>query len=184
MDVWEAIEKRRSVRVFKREVPEELLRKIILAGTKAPSAGNSQPWEFIIVNDPQIIGQIAEQKYQMNLKFSPQQDALKQKNVYKNSSVVAVCHRKGALNAFAAWMAVLNMELAATGEGLGAVTSFFGGEHKEAVEKLLGLPDAYELGTMLVIGVPESIPKMRTGGVERPDFSWLHINKFGNPPSL
>jgi len=48
------------------------------------------------------------------------------------------------------------------------------------VEQSLGLPMEYELATVMVIGVPVSIPQKREGGVERPDFSWLHINRFGS----
>jgi nitroreductase len=47
MDVHEAIEKRRTIRTFKKEAAEEQLRRIILVGSKAPSGGNRQPWEFI-----------------------------------------------------------------------------------------------------------------------------------------
>ncbi len=183
MDVWEAIEKRRTVRAFKKGVSEKLLRKIVLAGSRAPSGGNSQPWEFIIVNDPEIKDKIAEQKYQMNRKATTEEAAVRQRKAYQNSSVVAVCHKKGGLANVAAWMAALNMALAATAEGLGSVMSTFGGEHKEAVQKLLGLPKEYELATVMVMGVPESIPQKREGGVERADFSWLHINRFGNPES-
>jgi nitroreductase len=183
MDVWEAIEKRRTVRVFTKGVPEELLRKIILAGAKAPSPGNCQPWEFIIINDPNIIDQIAEQKYQMSIKVlkATEEAAAGQRRIYQNSSAVAMCYKKNGLAHVAAWLATQNMALAATAEGLGCVTSTPVGEHKEAIQKLLGLPEGYELATVLVIGVPESVPQKREGGVEREDFSWLHINRFGNP---
>lgn len=53
MDVFEAIKGRRSIRSF---VPEPIsdadLEKILEAGIAAPSAGNCQPWEFVIVKDP------------------------------------------------------------------------------------------------------------------------------------
>ena len=42
MDIYEAIEKRRTIRIFKKEATGEKLRKIILAGSKAPSGGNRQ----------------------------------------------------------------------------------------------------------------------------------------------
>ena len=42
MDLYEAIEKRRTVRKFKSPATEEQLKKIISAGVKAPSAGNKQ----------------------------------------------------------------------------------------------------------------------------------------------
>jgi len=74
MDVYEAIEKRRTIRIFKQGASEEQLKKITLAGTKAPSAGNCQPWEFIIVDDQKIIDQLAELKYQQNRRLSPSRD--------------------------------------------------------------------------------------------------------------
>ncbi len=183
VDVWEAIEKRRTIRAFKEGVPEKLLRRIVLAGSMAPSGGNTQPWEFIIVNDSKIIEKIAEQKYAMSLNTlkMTEENAVRQRNVYQNSSVVAVCHKKGGMSNVAAWMAAENMALAATAEGIGCVMSTLGGEYKEAVQKLLGLPEAYELATVMVMGVPQNIPRKRGGGVERPEFSWLHINTFGNP---
>ena len=119
MDVYEAIEKRRSVRVFKQGISEEQLRKIILAGTKAPSGSNVQPWEFIIIDDQKIIEQIAEHKYQQTLKMIIDQmvldapaiieqiyqqtlkkplslrGAIRQKDAYRNCTVIAVCNKKG-----------------------------------------------------------------------------------------
>ena len=59
MDVYEAIEKRRTIRIFKKGATEAQLKKIILAGSKAPSGGGSQPWEFIIIDDQKIIDQLA-----------------------------------------------------------------------------------------------------------------------------
>lgn len=52
MDVLEAIHQRRSVRSFlDKPVLDELVWQIIEAGTWAPSAGNMQAWEFVIVKD-------------------------------------------------------------------------------------------------------------------------------------
>ncbi|MFC1897163.1 nitroreductase family protein [Chloroflexota bacterium] len=178
MDLYEAIEKRRTIRAFKQGASEELLRKIILAGTKALSGGNSQPWEFIIVDDPKIIDQIAEQKYQNNKKtdVGVDQAALKQKDAYQNCSVVAVCGKKPA-GAVSAWMCYQNMALVATAEGLGTVPSTLGGHYKEAVEKLLGVPEEHGLVTVMLCGVPAEEPEPKE---MRPDFSWLHKNRFGS----
>jgi len=55
MDVLEAIERRRSVRDFADEnVPDDVVLKAIEAASHAPSAGNLQPWEFVIVRDREI----------------------------------------------------------------------------------------------------------------------------------
>jgi len=60
---WNPVEKvimeRRSVRVFKKEpLPNGMIQRILEAGRFAPSAGNSQPWKFIVVNSPEIIAQM------------------------------------------------------------------------------------------------------------------------------
>jgi nitroreductase/NAD-dependent dihydropyrimidine dehydrogenase PreA subunit len=62
-DEWNAIERavfnRRSVRNFRdRPVPEALVRRVLEAGRFAPSAGNCQPWQFIVVTDKALIGEI------------------------------------------------------------------------------------------------------------------------------
>lgn len=50
MDVVEAMRKRRSIRGFKPEpVPKEILEEILEAACRAPSALNTQPWEFFVV---------------------------------------------------------------------------------------------------------------------------------------
>jgi nitroreductase len=182
MDVYEAIEKRRTIRIFKAAATEEQLRRIILAGSKAPSGSNRQPWEFIIIDDPQVVNQVAELKYKQNRKMAPgagetQKDvddrARNQQKWFQNSSVVAVCTTTGqSLNG---WLAVENMSLAAVAEGLGSNIIGYAGDEKKEVEKILGLPADYELTCVLKIGVPGeagATPK------RRPDFSWLHKNQF------
>lgn len=55
MDVIEAINKRRSVRGFKSDpVPPDILQKIVGGALRAPSASNSQPWEFAVVSGTKL----------------------------------------------------------------------------------------------------------------------------------
>jgi nitroreductase len=50
MDLLEAIKARKSIRGYKNNpVPREILRKILEAATRAPSADNSQPWEITVI---------------------------------------------------------------------------------------------------------------------------------------
>ncbi len=52
----EVILKRRSIRVYKKkQVPEFMIKRILEAGRFAPSAGNCQPWKFVVVRDPELI---------------------------------------------------------------------------------------------------------------------------------
>ena len=61
MNVKDAILTRRSVRKYKQEpVKEEALKVILEAARQAPSAGNKQPWEFIVVTDPEIEKTVGE----------------------------------------------------------------------------------------------------------------------------
>lgn len=60
---WTAVEeqvlRRRSVRKYKeRQVPEDLVRRVLEAGRFAPSAGNCQPWKFVVVRDRAIIDEM------------------------------------------------------------------------------------------------------------------------------
>ncbi len=180
MDLYEAIEKRRTIRSFTKPAKEEIVRKILLAGAHAPSPDNRQPWEFIVIDDLKIIDEIAEHKYRQNQKVYTESVALAQKKAYRNCSVAAACYKDAMGNQWCAWMAVQNVALAATAEGMGIVPSTLWGEDQVAVEKLLGLPAGYKLATMLLIGVQKGYPRFPKVP-RRPEFSWLHRNKFGTP---
>ncbi len=63
VDDWNEVERvileRRSVRKYKdKQVPENVVRRILEAGRFAPSAGNSQPWKFIVVRDPKMLAKM------------------------------------------------------------------------------------------------------------------------------
>lgn len=54
-----AILERRSVRKYKdRQVPEDLVRRMLEAGRYAPSAGNCQPWKFLVVRDRAMLDEM------------------------------------------------------------------------------------------------------------------------------
>ncbi len=60
MDVTEAILKRRSIRNMKPDpVEKEKIEKVLEAGRRAPSWGNTQPWRFIVVQDKGKIEELA-----------------------------------------------------------------------------------------------------------------------------
>ena len=70
LDEWNAIERavlnRRSVRNFEdKPVPDHLIRRVLEAGRFAPSAGNCQPWQFIVITDRALIQQMDEAVWAM-----------------------------------------------------------------------------------------------------------------------
>ena len=54
-DVFEIMHTTRAMRRLKPDpVPDELIRKILLAGQAAASGGNTQRWRFLVLKDPEI----------------------------------------------------------------------------------------------------------------------------------
>jgi nitroreductase len=61
MDAVEALFSRRSIRKFTSEtVSEQSLRNILEAAMSAPSAGNQQPWHFVVINSRKLLDQVPE----------------------------------------------------------------------------------------------------------------------------
>lgn len=61
MNFPELIRTRQSVRRYSsKPVENELVLRCLEAGRLAPSASNSQPWRFIVINDPEIRNKVAE----------------------------------------------------------------------------------------------------------------------------
>lgn len=151
MDVWEAIQGRRSIRSFKSDpVPEDLLRKLILeAGIWAPTGGNAQTWRFVVVTDPILVRKIRM--------VAP--------GILGNPPVVIVicqdldeAERKGnrlgrdVLTLMDTALAAQNIMLAAYEQGLGtcAIASF----HAGAVQQLVALPPSIVPQLLISLGYP------------------------------
>jgi nitroreductase len=69
MELEEAIKGRRSIRAFKSQhVPEGTVEKLIDAARLAPSAGNSQSWEFIILRNIETKKKTCKSCFQSSLR--------------------------------------------------------------------------------------------------------------------
>jgi len=181
MELYEAMDKRRTIRGFMKAPGDEALRKIIMAGTKCMNAGNRQPWEFIIIDDPELVDKVSEEKFKLNA-VGGEALARPQKTLYQKARAVALCYKDGPGHLWTMWACAQNMALAATAEGLGVVPSTFWDEGLKKAEKLLGLPPDYHIAVVLVIGVQKGYPRVETPQIKRrPEYSWLHRNKFGTP---
>jgi len=109
MDMFEAVQQRKSVRAYKDDLlPKEKLERILEAGRLAHSARNVEPWYFIVVTDAEKRKILSKGRYAKFLTQSP--------------VVIVAC---GDKEASADWyavdvsLAVENMVLAAQAEGLG-----------------------------------------------------------------
>ncbi len=155
MDVLEAIRTRRSIRRYKKEpVPEEMLEQILEAGRWAPSADNSQPWNFIVLRDENLMSEIAEvTTYGKFLAKAPLGIAV---IIDPNASTHPV--EDGAI-------ATQNMLLAAHALGLGACwIGSYGSVYEDKVKETLKVPEEKRLLSIISIGFPtETREKMRKG---------------------
>jgi nitroreductase len=143
MDVLEAVQKRRSIRAYdSTPIPDEKLKKILEAARLAPSAGNIQPWHFIVVIDKEKRKILAKGgRYAKFLKESP--------------VVIVGC---GDQKASPNWcmvdvaIAMQNMVLTATSEGLG--TCWVGSFDEEQVKETLKIPKNFKVVALLALGYP------------------------------
>ena len=107
MDLFEAILGRKSIRRFEQTpVPDEDIKRILDAGSLAPSANNTQPWRFIVVKNRTVLKQMAEAVRQMIDRMIPYADNEQQaqrlaayKNIYytffENAPVVITVLMEG-----------------------------------------------------------------------------------------
>lgn len=177
MDFDEVVVKRRSVRKFEEEsVPEKVLGKVLEAGRWAPSAGNSQPWRFVVVTDAGVKERIAEVCTESSrkawAKFSPERarylaargGSWDKSGMAKVPVLVAVCYEvpermRGELALGSAWIAVENMLLAATAEGLDScIYTFYDVEEEDRIKAILCVPEQYRIAAMIQLGYSTVVP--------------------------
>ncbi|MEI7828391.1 MAG: nitroreductase family protein [Prolixibacteraceae bacterium] len=59
----EILYNRRSTRKFSdKKVDDEIIHQLLKAGLRSPSSKNSQPWEFVVVDDPDLLSQLSVAK--------------------------------------------------------------------------------------------------------------------------
>lgn len=153
MDIFEAIETRRSVRQFKsdRDITDEEIEKILHAAVMAPSAGNLQCWHFVVVRDQFLRSQLAKEAgRQLFIEQAPVivvvcADLEKSQHTYGDRG-----HSTYALQNTAA--ATENMLLAARALDLGAC--WVGSFDEAKASEILVLPKGMRPVAMIPIGVP------------------------------
>lgn len=153
MDTFLAIATKRDQRKYAdREIPEELVRRILDAGRISGSAQNRQPWRFLVVRDRSVVERVAETVY------AP-------KNLRGAQLVIAIL--VGDSPGFDCGRAAQNMMLAAWNEG---VTSCPNGmpDPTKAVEAL-GLPEGERPINILSFGYPARARHPDT----RPAAEWI-----------
>jgi nitroreductase len=156
MDFFEVIGKRRSIRAFRDQpVPEEMVQKILETIQAAPSAGNRQAYEVVVVRDPVRKKALAEAAWQQT--FIAQAPVVlvfctnPGRNVdrYRERGAHLYCIQDASI-------AVTFAHLAATALGLGSC--WIGAFDPSRVATLIGAEGTIEPVAMLPLGFPAETP--------------------------
>ena len=158
MDFSELIQKRQSDRRYApKPVAREHILKCLEAARLAPSACNSQPWKFVVVDDRTKLAEMADAAIGLGMnKFTVQVPVL----VAVVQEPMNLSARAGALakdkdySMMDLGMAVENFCLQAAELGLG--TCIMGWFDEKRIKKLLGVPRSRRIQLLIALGHPDS----------------------------
>ncbi len=207
MDIYEAIEKRRTVRDFEdKSIDPKIIKKILSAGLKAPTNNHLREWEFVIVNDKK------ERSRVLNLEDMTSYDDCekmmdgfgmtdsdqrgmyhiampKQFSMLYNSACLILPFFKlreplmqptclSSLNEFASiWCCIENILLAAAAEGILGVTRIPMTEELEHIKKTINHPNNYTMPCYIALGYPSKDAKLPIQKVINVE-DRIHINNW------
>lgn len=166
----ETIFKRRSIRKFTNQpIPDEVVKQLLEAAMAAPSAGNEQPWQFVVITEREILDKIPSiHPYSQMIKEAP--------------LAILVCADK-SLNKYDVdyWVqdcsaASQNILLAATANGLGTVWLgvYPRKERVEGLKDLFSLPEDIIPFALIPVGYPAEVKSP----INRYKEDRVHYNKW------
>jgi nitroreductase len=173
MDYAELLQERRSIRDFQdKEVSPELVREVIQDACLAPSAGNGQPWKFIVIRNLDWIRRLSEESKKNilsqiekdpNSPMKKYEAVLRGKdfNVFYNAPclIYIVGSRDARSLVVDCTLAACYFMLAATARGLGTCWVALGAELRDPlILRAIGLPEGYRIVAPMILGYPKSIP--------------------------
>ena len=183
-DIWETLYTQRAIRAWKTDPdPEELIWKVIAAGTKAPSGTNTQPWGFVVIHDDAIRQAISDQLHEGLKGNEGLQQMLEQgsqsadkttrlmlkgaQRLFTNLAsapvfIIPCLYQdsspapEGLLSGSSIYGAVQNMLLAARALGLGTVMTTFQMAAEQILRERCNLPDDATPVALIPMGYPDA----------------------------
>ena len=197
MDLFEAMDSNRAMRRLKPDpVPRELLERLVHAATRAPSAGNSQLWGFVVVTDRGDMAFLAEiVRRRLAARGWPRGEDRQARmmravrhlieHFAETPAVILCCVRDAYPSAESPepqfmwstiYPAAQNLLLAARALGLGAAMTTFHLGAEDEIRRRFGVPDDVRVGATVPVGYPRG----RFGPLgRRPLAEVLHWGRWG-----
>ena len=175
MTLAEILIKRRSIRNFQdKAVPLEIIKGIINDSILAPSAGNEQPWEFVVVTNQEMIDRISMESKNNLLEriasspgdYAKRYEKMLQKGsfhiFYHAPAVIFILGKTGLKNLHVdCALAASYLMMSATSRGLGTCWVNFGREiHSEDLKGKLGIKETHKIIAPIALGYPAVIPEV------------------------
>lgn len=163
----EFLKSRRSIRRFKPDpIPKELILKLLDTARYAPSAGNRQPWIFIVVDDPEIKMKLAN----IHPWARPLEDA--------PLGVVIACDCEISRESCQVDCANATMQIMLAAHALGLGTVWLQTlRNIEEVQNIVNLPKNYIPVAMLALGYPDENPPPKP---RKELYEITYLNKYGS----
>jgi nitroreductase len=150
MSLVDVVLNRRSIRRYEpKEIPRDVLDKILEAGRQAPSAANKQPWHFIVLTDSEIKKELSKGMFNRFIKDAP-------------ITVVGCAHKDliaSKWSIVSTTIALQNMIVATWAMGIGSC--WVGDFSEEKVKKLLNIPESWNIVALVSFGYPAEKPQPR-----------------------
>ena len=151
METWDAIRARRNVRQYTGQpIAREDLERICEAGRRAPSAGNGQPWDFVVVTDRAQLTELAKVWERGG------------RHIAGSAATIALVarepedERRRGLMLYDFGQATAYMMLAAADLGIGSGHSAVADQQQ--AQRVLGFPDGYLAVYLIGLGYPADRP--------------------------
>lgn len=153
-DVHTVIRTRRSIRRFQPiEIPYDILKEIVYDGSLAPSAGNRQPWEFIVVTQKENRKIIFENIYWLKSAGKPSDDEQPQAYI-----IVLGNPEISKEYIYDCSAAIQNILLSAWGYGIGSC--WIGSINREKIYTHFNIPRKLEIVAIIALGYPKEFPEV------------------------
>ena len=179
MSVYELILRRRTIRRFKQQpVAWPVLEKLVNAARLAPSGGNLQPCEFIVVDEPELVVSVFT-TLKWAAYIAPRGTPPEGERPTAYIVVLINTEKRKSGGETDAAAAIMNIILMAQEEGLG--TCWIGSVERERLQKLLAVPEYCIINAVVALGYPNESPVVEdlTGSVKywKDEQGTLHVPK-------